>query len=277
MQRGRTGRGDGIVDALDLVGGGEVGRDRRGHAFRHRERSDPLGRSGRQHGLVRGQHGAGRRPARTRHQPGARMRDQIVAQARIGNRLAHRDIGIGRARPHEAERALVHMLFHIQVDGTRDLAAKAMLDHRLVGPDPRPPGLERGQNLGGVVANAGDDPQPGDDDTTHVASYVASRLVIDSTAQRRNRIETLGAAAALENRDLAPWFRSPRCADITLPEDCSGTTDRGNRPSDTVHKTASFFGAVPDSKPCRVRAVFPDPPKSGSLSYLGAKQSACIT
>ena len=46
MQRGRAGRGDGIVDALDLEGGRQVRADGGGHAFRHGKRSDPLGRAG---------------------------------------------------------------------------------------------------------------------------------------------------------------------------------------------------------------------------------------
>ena len=102
VQRRRTGRGDRIVDALDLERRRKVGRDRGRHAFRHRKRPDPLGSTCFQHGLMCGQHSAGRRPARTGDQTGADVDNVVVRQTRIGNRLCHRDMSISGTGAHEA-------------------------------------------------------------------------------------------------------------------------------------------------------------------------------
>ncbi len=53
-------------------------------------------------------------------------------QPGIGDGLAHRDVGIGRTRPHEAQGALVDMLGDVDVERAADLAAKAVFGHLLV-------------------------------------------------------------------------------------------------------------------------------------------------
>ncbi len=167
MQRGRAGRGDRVVDALDLVGGGEVGRDRRTHALGHGEGADALGRAGIEHRLVRGEHGAGRGAAGAGDQTGADVGDGAFVQPRIGDRLLHRDIGIGGARPHEAQGALVDMILDVDLEIAGHPAAKAALGHFFVEIDPRLACLQRGQHLLGRIADGRDDPHPGDDDATH--------------------------------------------------------------------------------------------------------------
>ena len=167
VQRGRAGRGDRVVDALDLVSRREVGGDRRRHTFRHGKRTDPFGCAGLLNGLMRRQHGRGRRPARPGNQTRPLIHDLVFGQACIGNGLAHGDMRIGRTRPHEPQGPLVHVIGHVQLERARDLAAESMLDHIGVGFDTGCTGLERGQNLLGIIPDGGDNPQTGNDDTPH--------------------------------------------------------------------------------------------------------------
>ncbi len=100
---------------------------------------------------MRRKHGGGRWPARPGNKPGARVDDIGLFQPGIGNRLSHRDIGIGRPRPHETQRALVDMFGRIDVDGPGNLAAKPVFGHLRAGFDPGFTCLEAGQNLPGIV------------------------------------------------------------------------------------------------------------------------------
>ena len=170
MQRGRAGRGDGIVDALDPVSGGKVRADRRGHAFRHREGADALGGAACQNRLMGREHGRGRWPARARDQPRTLIDDLVFGQARLRDGLAHRDMGIGRPRPHEAQRALVDMFGRVDLEGARNLATKAVFDHVGVGLDPRATNAQGRLHFGGGVSDWRDDAQPCNDDAAHAAS-----------------------------------------------------------------------------------------------------------
>ncbi|CUH54075.1 hypothetical protein SHM7688_03545 [Shimia marina] len=82
---------------------------------------------------MRGQHRGGGGAAGARNKPGALIHDLRFGQPRIGNGLAHGDMGIGRTRPHEAQGALVDMFLDVDVDMTGDLAAEAMLAHLRTG------------------------------------------------------------------------------------------------------------------------------------------------
>jgi hypothetical protein len=110
-----------------------------------------------------------RAAARSGDHPGAIVRDLRVAEACVGDRLFHREIGIGCAVAHEATQAAVDQLVDIELERAGDLAPEAeflVLRHRL---DAGLALLQRLRHLGGVVADRGDDSQAGDDDTFHVS------------------------------------------------------------------------------------------------------------
>ena len=89
--RGRAGRRDRIVDALDLEPGGERRRGRRRHGFRHGEGADALRALAA--GDVGGFHdGAGRGAARAHDDAGARIGDVAPLEPGIGDRLLHGDM-----------------------------------------------------------------------------------------------------------------------------------------------------------------------------------------
>ena len=142
MQRGRAGGGDRIVDALDLILGRKVRRDRGGHALWHGEWPDPFGGTCVFDDVMRGEHGRGGRTTRARDQTCARVGNRSLVETRIGNRLTHRDIGISGTRPHEAQRALFNVLGDIKLYSARDLGPESMLGHLGAGNDPRLTRLE---------------------------------------------------------------------------------------------------------------------------------------
>jgi hypothetical protein len=59
------------------------------------------------------------------------------------------------------------------------LASEAVFGHSLVGGDPGFTSFERGENFLGSVADAGDNPQPCNDDAAHVASFGLLETVYD--------------------------------------------------------------------------------------------------
>ncbi|MPL82870.1 hypothetical protein SDC9_28819 [bioreactor metagenome] len=167
MRRGRAGRGDRIVHALDLVGRGEAGRGGRGHAARHHERPHALRRALGDDDLMRLEEVRGRGTARTDDQPGARVRHVVRLKPGIGDRLLHRQEGIGGAWPHEAQVALVDMVLERDLRLALDLAAEAMLGVIGREDDARAAGLQAGSDFGSGIADRRDDAQTGDDDAAH--------------------------------------------------------------------------------------------------------------
>ena len=170
MRAGRAGRGDRIVHALDPEGRGQAGGNGRGHALGHPERADALGAAGLADDVVGLEERLGRWPTRADDDPGAFVRDVGLRQPRVLHRLVHGDEGIGRAIPHEAQVALVDVVFQHDVRRAMDAAAEAMLG--IVGgeDDAGLAGAKAGLDLGGRVADGRDDPDPGDDDAAHGAS-----------------------------------------------------------------------------------------------------------
>ena len=131
MRRGRAGRADRVAEALDLVGGGKVGRDRARHGARHLERADPLGPL--LLGGDRGLHdGAGGRSAGARDHAGTVVTDFGIGKTGVLDRLLHGEVGVGRAVAHEAHKAPVDQLFRIELQGAGDLAA-CSLERRTLG------------------------------------------------------------------------------------------------------------------------------------------------
>ena len=118
MVRGRAGRRDRIVDALDLEPGGERRRRGRGHRLRHGERPDPLRALGA--GDVGGlDDGAGRRAARAHDDAGALVRDLVVLEAGVADRLLHGDVVPGGAAAVEAHGAAVDRLLRHRASARR--------------------------------------------------------------------------------------------------------------------------------------------------------------
>ena len=97
MVRGRAGRRDRIVHALDLEPGGERRRGGRRHRLRHRERADALRALGAR-GVGGLDDGARRGPARAHDDAGALVGDVVLLEAGVADRLLHRDVVPGRCR-----------------------------------------------------------------------------------------------------------------------------------------------------------------------------------
>ena len=79
-----------------------------------------------------GKHRGRRRSARPSNHTRHRVDYILLFQPRVRDRLSHRNMRIGRPRPHEAQGALIHVLRHFDIDRTRNLRAKAVLGHILV-------------------------------------------------------------------------------------------------------------------------------------------------
>ena len=84
---------------------------------------------------------------RSGHKAGARVDDVALFQPSIGYGLTHGDMGIGRARPHEPQRALVHMLGRVDIDCACNLAAKTVFGQFSAGFDAGQARLERGKEV----------------------------------------------------------------------------------------------------------------------------------
>ena len=167
MQRRRASRGDRIVDALDLELGRQVRRDCRRHAFWHSKWPDPFGRTVFVNDLVGCVHRASRWAAGPCNQTGPYVRYRVFGQARVFDRLVHRDKGIGRTRPHEAQGAFVDMFCDIDFYGARDLAAETAFSHFWACFDAGFTRTQRGLYLLGVIPDGRYNSKTGDNDAAH--------------------------------------------------------------------------------------------------------------
>jgi len=109
----------------------------------------------------------GGRPAGADDEAGALVADLRLAQAGIGDRLLRGDEVVGRAVAHEAPQLAVHRGIEVQRDGAVHVAAEAALLVFLDELDAAVARAQRADDLVLVVADAGDDPQPCDDDASH--------------------------------------------------------------------------------------------------------------
>ena len=125
---------------------------------------------------MRLEEGLGRRPARADDDPGPFVRDIRRFQTGILHRLIHGDEIVGRAVTHEAQVALVDVIFQHDVRLTVDLGAEAAFGIFGGEDDAGFPGAERGFDFGGGVADGRDDADPGDDDAAHGASRILRAL-----------------------------------------------------------------------------------------------------
>src|SRR3546814_1415355 len=101
-----------------------------------------------------------RTAAGTGDQAGARAAQQVVRDARIGDRVAHRHIGVRRRVAHEALELAVYLLAQVDLRLARDLAAQAQLGVLGDKADAGLPRAQRGLDAGMVVAQARHDAHP---------------------------------------------------------------------------------------------------------------------
>ena len=170
VRRGGTGRGNGIVQALDLELGRQHGRGGGRHAAGDHVGSDPLGaffpRRVRGPDQVRG-----RCPAGADDNARALVRDIGLFQPRISDRLFHGQIVEGRAVAHKAQRLAVDMFGQIDFQRTRHLAAELIFRIFRRRHNTGAAGVQRRRYFFLVITNRGDDPQSGDNDPTHGNPY----------------------------------------------------------------------------------------------------------
>ncbi len=161
-----TGRGDRVVDTLDLERRGQTGRDGRAHGASDAVGTDATQALGAHHvcglDLVCGGSATG-----TGDQAGTLVGNLLFGETGIGNRLRHGDVGIGRSIPHEAQLLAIDVVFEIDVDNAGHVATEAQLGVFLFAADTRTSFAERFQDLLAIIAQAGNNAQPGDYHSTH--------------------------------------------------------------------------------------------------------------
>ncbi|MCY1518133.1 hypothetical protein D9M68_528410 [compost metagenome] len=166
VRAGGAGRGDGVVQALDLEGRGQAGGHGAAHGPRHAVGADALDalfaqQVERFHLVQRG--GA----ARAGDEAGARVGHLLLGQAGIGNGVLHGQVGIGRRVADKAVELAVDEVFEGEVDGAGHLAAQAHFGVGRLEPDAGAAGAQVGGDGLLVVAQARNDAQTGDDDASH--------------------------------------------------------------------------------------------------------------
>ena len=166
MVRGRAGRRDRVVHALDLEPGRERGRRRRRHRLRHRERSDPL-RALASGDVGRFDDGARGRPAGAHDDAGADVGHFLRRQSGILDRLLHRDVIPRRALAEEAHRAPVDDVGRIERRRALHLRAEAHLGIFTRARDPGFRLVKARKHFLGVISDGRDDTHPRDDNPLH--------------------------------------------------------------------------------------------------------------
>ena len=168
----RAGRGDRIVDPLELEPGGQHGRGARGHGLGHGERPDPLGRGLLDRGGGGLEDDLGRGAAFTDDQADPLGLDLLGGQAGVLQRLLEGDMAPGGAVGEEAGGAAVDVRGpvlgrHAHRGRRPDLGTEAVFDVVRGGDDAGTGLAQGGGDLILAGADGGDDAQTGDDDTPH--------------------------------------------------------------------------------------------------------------
>ena len=164
---GGTGRADGVVDALDLEGRGQAGRDGGAHALGDAVGAHALDATGPQH--VGQLHLRRRRGATAAgDDAGAQVGDLFGGEPGLGNGLLQGDVGVGGCRSHEAQDLAIDVLLGIKGNVAGNLGAQPHVPIDGVEGDARLQRTQRCQDLLAVVAQTGDDAYTGDDDSFHV-------------------------------------------------------------------------------------------------------------
>src|ERR1700730_7106052 len=216
---GRAGRRDRVIDALDLEPGGKRRRGSRGHALWHRERLDLFRSLGA--GDIRGLDEAPRRrPARTHDDAGALMRYFTRREARIQDRLIHRDMVPGGAPGMETHRAAIDDAAGVERGRAVNLAAKPELGV-FVRLDDAGFGLPQGgENLLGIIPDRGDNPHSGDDDASHALKLLLGIAapepetvgLCSRSKEGRQKVQATDGVVALNKptlMSLASYMRVP--------------------------------------------------------------------
>ncbi len=166
MVRGRAGRRDRIVHALDLEPGRERGRRGGGHRLRHRERTDPLGALGA--GDVGCLHdGARGRSAGAHDDTGADVGDLLRRKPGVLDRLLHGNMIPRSPLAEEAHRAPVDDIGRIEGRGALHLRTEAELGVFFRTGDTGFRLMKARKHLLGVVSDGRDDTHPRDDNPPH--------------------------------------------------------------------------------------------------------------
>ncbi len=118
----------------------------------------------------------------TGDQTGARLADQGLVQAGIGDRIAQRDVRERGGIAHEALLLAVDLRIEVDLGRAADLAAETELGVLRDVADARAAFAQRGRHGIRIVAQAGGDAQAGDDDAAH------QKLSVDvNSPTRRSR------------------------------------------------------------------------------------------
>ena len=169
VRRGRAGGGDRIAQAEDPERGRERSRNGRAHRARHHVRPYLA------YALF-AQQVAGldlplrRAAAGTGDHAGARMPDVFDRQAGIGDRIAHRHVGIRGRIAHEALEFAIDLRGQVNLRLSGDLAAQAAFDIIRNRADSAAAIAQRRRHRRLQIAQTRHDTHTGHDDTTHVRS-----------------------------------------------------------------------------------------------------------
>ena len=167
MRGSSAGRGKRVTHALDLVGGGQRCGNGRAHRARHHVRAHLADAA------LAQQVGGFNLPFRRTttgacDQAGTRIADLCFVQARIGNRIAHGDMGEGGGIAQEAFLFAVDFCFQVDLWCATDVTTEAELGIFGNVADTGTTFAQGAGNRVGVIAQAGSNAQAGDGDATHV-------------------------------------------------------------------------------------------------------------
>src|SRR5262245_2379234 len=187
MRRGGASRRDRVAHAFDMIGRGERGRVRGAHRLWHFEWPDLFGTL-----LARGIGGLHDGPRRgstgTHDETGPLVRDVILLEPGIADRLLHGDVVPGGTSAHEAPHLAVEHLPPVELRRAVYLAAEAELGIVVRLDDARLRLAQRREHLLGTISDRGHDPHAGYDHAFHRVKILGN--------QRRLRSDTCGCGFA---------------------------------------------------------------------------------
>ncbi|RMO46924.1 hypothetical protein ALQ40_101305, partial [Pseudomonas syringae] len=166
---GGAGGRDGVVHTLDLEWCGQAGRNGAAH-----RPGDAVGANALDafltQGIQRFHLVQGRGAAAAGDQAGTHVGNLLFGQARIGDSVFHRQVGIGCRMADEAEDLAIDQLFQIQVDGAGNLAAQTHFGIFRVEADARAVSTQVSGDGLFVIAQAGNNTQTSDNDAAHAST-----------------------------------------------------------------------------------------------------------
>ncbi len=161
MRRRGTRRANRIIPTANAIVRREHRRTRARHGFRHHRGTNLLGPLFARD-VRRAHNHAGGRSAGTHDQTGPFVLEILVFQPGMSDRFFHRQKGVSGCVAHEAARLDIDRGFEIELEAPFDLAAETKFGILRRGNDPALRFSQRGGNLFGIVTNARNDSQSGD-------------------------------------------------------------------------------------------------------------------